>query len=204
MAQVKIPFDITTSIATDVKVRNATLGYPHLHTPDTKFGTPGEFKAALIVDGDQGRAIIAQAEEALAKWVAAAQPFVKSEKAAGLSFSENEDGTITIKSKLKAEKSDGQGGTLPNKVLLVDSQAKPVKDAVRVGGGTRANVKITLWPWYSPALGLGVQFRLRAVQILELKEFSGGYADDFEAVDDGYVATDGAPVDADPGGTGDF
>ena len=150
--------------------------YPHLTKPDTKFNPDGEYKVSLIVAGDVASKAIdfltEQHEAAVAK--AKKENAGKRVKESELPFIENDDGTVTFKFKLKAKVTPKKGDPFEQKPALFDAKGKPLTGEPKVGGGSTIKVCYEVVPYYTAIAGAGVSLRLKAVQIIELKEYSGG------------------------------
>lgn len=153
-----------------------TASYPHLTKPDTKFNPDGEYKVSLIVAGDAARKAIdfltEQHEAAVAK--AKKENAGKRVKESELPFIEHDDGTVTFKFKLKAKVTPKKGDPFEQKPALFDAKGKPLTGYPKVGGGSIIKVSYEVVPYYTAIAGAGVSLRLKAVQIIELKEYSGG------------------------------
>lgn len=183
--------------------------YPYLHTPDTKFNTEGEYKVSLLVSGvDASKTIAflnAQHEAAVAK--AKKENAGKRIKESELPFSENDDGTVTFKFKMKAKVTPKKGDPFEQKPALFDAKGKPLTGETKVGGGSTIKVSYEVVPYYTAIAGAGVSLRLKAVQIIELKEYSGGgNAESYGfGEEEGFEAGDednAPPFDADEPATG--
>ena len=151
--------------------------YPYLSKPDTKFNPDGEYKVSLIVAGDDASKVIALLTEKHEAAVAQAKKenAGKRVKEGELPFIENEDdGTVTFKFKLKAKVAPKKGDPFEQKPALFDAKGKPLTGAPKVGGGSTIKVSYEVVPYYTAIAGAGVSLRLKAVQIIELKEYSGG------------------------------
>lgn len=185
-----IPFDVSKECAQDAVLRGGVLSYPWLDRPDTKFDDDGIFRADVVLAKEDAQPFLDMANEALDNWIEKANVYVKKKtpKRVNLSVVENEDGTVTIRTKLKAKQKRKDGSVVNNKVAVVDSRKRPIPEGTRVGGGSVANVSLSLWPWYTAALGFGLQFRLKAVQVTQLQEPGFDAANAFDEVEDGYVA----------------
>ena len=150
--------------------------YPYLTKPDTKFNHEGEYKVSLIVAGDAASKTIdfltEQHEVAVAK--AKKEHAGKRVKESELPFIENDDGTVTFKFKLKAKVTPKNGDPFEQKPALFDAKGKPLTGEPKVGGGSVVKVSYEVVPYYTAIAGAGVSLRLKAVQIIELKEYSGG------------------------------
>lgn len=153
-----------------------TASYPYLTNPDTKFNPDGEYKVSLIVAGDDARKAI----DLLTEKHRAAVAQVKKENAGKrvkegeLPFIANDDGTVTLKFKMKAKVTPKNGAPFEQQPALFDAKGKPLTGETKVGGGSTIKVSYEVVPYYTAIAGAGVSLRLKAVQIIELKEYSGG------------------------------
>jgi hypothetical protein len=164
----------------------ATLKYPKLIEPETKFSPEGHYKVTAVIPADEADYMSAQldtlyeAHKASLKAQAPGQKF----KAVDPSFGyEDIDGKpcFTISVKMKAKGMDRDGRSWSAVPALFDATGAPVKDRDALRGmwsGTTGRVSFEACPFYQPALGAGITLRLKAVQILNLVE-SGGSADSF-------------------------
>lgn len=153
-----------------------TASYPYLTKPDTKFKPDGEYKVSLIVDGDDASKAIdfltEQHKAAVAK--AKKENAGKRVKEGALPFIENDDGTVTFKFKLKAKVTPKKGAPFEQKPALFDAKGTPLVGEPKVGSGSVIKVSYEVVPYYTAIAGAGISLRLKAVQIIELKEYSGG------------------------------
>lgn len=167
--------------------------YPYLNKPDTKFNPEGEYKINLELDAEVASEICTFLDEQLAVSVAKAKkenPGKKiKEGSAGYEVNE-ETGKVTLKFKLKAKVTTKSGDSFDQKVVLFDAKGKPLTTPPNVGGGSRVKVSYEVVPYYTAMVGAGVALRVKAVQILELVEFSGGASADAYGFgqEDGYEA----------------
>ncbi len=150
--------------------------YPYLTNPDTKFNHDGEYKVSLIVAGDDASKAIDFLTEKHKAAVAQAKKenAGKRVKEGELPCIENDDGTVTFKFKLKAKVTPKKGDQFEQKPALFDAKGKPLTGETKVGGGSTIKVSYEVVPYYTAIAGAGVSLRLKAVQIIELKEYSGG------------------------------
>jgi len=153
----------------------ATLVWPHVHAPDTKFDEDGVYTTEFTLTREEAQPLIDLAKKLIAQ--AKRQKLAKAPNKAP--FTENDDGTVTFKAKSK------------HQPALFDAQGTPMAPGVKVGGGTRARVA-GLMRVYEGFGHTGVTLYLNALQIIDLKEFGGGDASSF-----GFDAVEGftAPVD---------
>ena len=150
--------------------------YPYLTKPDTKFNPDGEYKVSLIVAGDDASKAIDFLTEKHNASVAQAKKenAGKRVKEGELPFIENDDGTVTFKFKMKAKVTPKKGDPFEQKPALFDAKGKPLTGEPKIGGGSVIKVSYEVVPYYTAIAGAGVSLRLKAVQIIELKEYSGG------------------------------
>ena len=57
------------------------------------------------------------------------------------------------------------------KIALFDANVKPITNEPKIGSGTKLKMSVTPYTWFVPSQGFGYTLRLKAVQILELKEY---------------------------------
>lgn len=150
--------------------------YPWLNKPDTKFNPDGDFKVTLVVPVEEADAIMQFLDEQMAASEALAKKNNpgKKVKVADAPYSADEDnGTVEINFKLKAKVTMQSGDSFEQKPALFDAKGKPLAD-VNVGGGSKIKVSYECVPFYTALIGAGISLRLRAVQVIDLVEFSGG------------------------------
>lgn len=153
-----------------------TASYPYLTKPDTKYNSDGEYKVSLLTAGDDASKVIAFLTEKHEAAVAQAKKenAGKRVKEGELPFIENDDGTVTFKFKLKAKVTPKKGDPFEQKPALFDAKGKPLTGEPKVGGGSTIKVCYEIVPYYTTLAGAGVSLRMKAVQLIELKEYSGG------------------------------
>lgn len=165
--------------------------YPYLLDPDTKFNAEGDLKVNFTVeDNDYWRGVIAKCEEDLKAFAAAEKQ--KTGKAPRLSadvpWTENDDGTITFKTKRKAQltrKKDKKVITIT--VPQFDAKGKPIKPMLKIGSGSSIRLSLEIYTWLASNKA-GVSLRPLAVKVLELRTGSSRSANDygFGGEDEGY------------------
>lgn len=171
-----------------------TAKYPWLSMPDTKFNPDGDYKVTLVLPVEEAGAIIQFLEEQLAASEVKAKKDNpgKKVKVADAPYKMDEDnGNVEINFKLKARVNMQNGDSFEQKPALFDAKGKPITD-VNVGGGSKVKVSYECVPFYTGLIGAGISLRLRAVQVIDLVEFSGGAAAGaygFEE-EDGFEAED--------------
>lgn len=171
------------------------LIYPHLLKPDTKFNKEGgDYKAKLKpldnAAADSLREKIDQAteqavEKSKAELLEKAEQETDKAKAKKLRDKaakigpqdppyahDEETGATVFSFKLKAQGKTKEGKAFTQKPHLYNSVGQPIKGVIKVGGGTVAKIGFELVLYYNAANNVaGVSLRLRACQIIELKEF---------------------------------
>lgn len=153
-----------------------TAKYPWLNKPDTKFNPDGDYKVTLVVPVEEADTIMQFLDEQMAQSEALAKKNNpgKKVKVADAPYSTDEDnGTVEINFKLKAKVTMQSGDSFEQKPALFDAKGKPLAD-VNVGGGSKIKVSYECVPFYTALIGAGISLRLRAVQVIDLVEFSGG------------------------------
>lgn len=168
--------------------------YPYLSKPDTKFNPDGEYKLKLEIPGDQAQDIVTfldeQHEAAQAK--AKKENPGKKIKPGNSPYEIDEDsGKVVVNFKLKAKVTPKNGDPFEQRPAIFDAKGKPLQD-VNVGGGSKVKVAYELVHYYTAIAGAGVSLRLKAVQVIDLKEFSGGASAEGYGFgeEDGYEAED--------------
>lgn len=173
-----------------------TLKYPRLFTPDTKFKAEGEYKTSLILSPKEAAPVIAKLKE-IHKDAYAAECAAKKKKAlkqAAFPWKNETDaegvetGNIEFKTALKARVEPKGKEAWDQRPQVFDSKRKPVASTTKVGSGTTARLALEVNPWFTDALGFGIQLRLKAVQIIDLVEFSGADASGMFEDEEGFEA----------------
>jgi len=170
-----------------------TAQYPWLTKADTKFNPDGDYSVALTFRDDDGQfstMINNAVEESVAQ--AKEQNSGKKIKETGAPITENDDGSITLKFKLKAKVTPKNGEPFEQRPALFDAKGTPLGLDTKIGGGTKMKVAFEMVPFYTALAGAGVSLRLKAAQVIDLVEYSGG--GDGSAYgfgkEDGYEAKD--------------
>ena len=137
-----------------IKLRNVTLNWAHLATPDPKYG---KFSVQIMVSADEAAAL----------------------KEAGVNVKE-QDGKPFIKVN---ENPTWPSGDPKDPPRVVDQAVQVLDPAVvkKIGNGTTANVNV-LAKSYKNSFGEGVSTYLKGIQIVELKEYAGNGGDDFDVI----------------------
>lgn len=147
--------------------------YPYLLDPDTKFNAEGDLKCNFTVeDNDYWRGVIEKCESDLKEYAAQVHKDTgkKPRLSADLPWVENDDGTITFKTKRKAQitrKKDKK--VIEITVPQFDAKGKPIKPMVKIGGGSEIRLSLEIYTWLASNKA-GVSLRPLAVKVLELRE----------------------------------
>ena len=176
---------------------SGTAAWPHVNTPDTKFDKDGVYSINLRLPKDDAKDTITTIQSVLKDSVKSAEKENKGKKVkvAPLPIKDVEDeqgnptGDVEIKFKLRAVGKNG-GEQWEQRPALFDASGKPMSETV--GSGSTVKVGCEVVPYYTAMAGAGVTLRLKAVQVLELVEYSGGGDFDsweFSKDESGFVST---------------
>lgn len=155
-----------------------TAQYPYLTKPDTKFNPEGEYKVKLELDAADAGELISFLDEQVELAVEKAKKDPKNAgkkiKVGDAPYSVNEDtGKASINFKLKAKVTTKSGETFEQRPAIFDAKGKPITD-VNIGGGSKVKVAYEVVPFYTALVGASISLRMKAVQVIDLVEFSGG------------------------------
>lgn len=90
------------------------------------------------------------------------------------------------------------GETFENRVALFDAMGKIVGDKIKeIGNGSKIRVAFDPIPFYMTKDTHGVSLRLKAIQILDLKEYGDAQSFGFEADETGWTSDEEASVPSD-------
>ena len=171
-----------------------TALYPRLTTPDTKFNDDGVYSCKLILDKEGYDQVMGQ----ITPWFEGEhQRLVKESGKKNLDISNklpikvNDDGDYELTAK-QVSKKETKKGLLTFAVSLIDSKGNKINDAPNIGSGSRIKLCVEPYAYFSPLLGVGYTLRLKAAQIIELKEYDsgGGGGFGFGSEDGGFVSED--------------
>jgi hypothetical protein len=75
---------------------------------------------------------------------------------------------------------------------LFDAKGKPLSKDIKIGGGSKMKVSYEILPYYTAIAGAGISLRLKAVQVIDLVEYSSGGSGESYGFgkEDGYEATE--------------
>lgn len=168
-----------------------TASWPKLNEPDTRFDAKGVYSIQLRLAQADASPLIAtlteqydqyyaeQVKEAKKKLKKSDFPWKELVNDAG-----NPTGEIEFRFKMVARIETKDGRTIEQRPVLFDSKMRPMND--RIGGGSIVRVGFEPHLWNVPATGVGLSLRLKAVQVIELRESMGNSAKDF-----GFSAEEG-------------
>lgn len=196
--------------------------FPHLNKADFKFKKEyGEYHVKLRADANDPEAVAAKIEidaamkqalaEAKEKYATELRETTDKEKLKQLKkqgvpemadapYSEDdEDNTIDFTYKMAAGGKNSKTGEIFSQFpALFDAKLKDLPRDTKIGGGSILRVSHELTTFYTPAVGAGASLRMRAVQVLELREYSAdakalGFAEEegFETEDTTAAAAAG-------------
>lgn len=175
--------------------------WPKLNEPDRKFQPEGVYTTKLRVPVDEAQDFIDKlnAMHSEAYRHECVKNNRKSLKQAPMPWAtatdwdkENEvrvdvDDAIDFKFSMKAKVTTKAGKSWEQRPAIFDAKLNPMPaDADHIGGGSVIRISAELYAWYSASLGFGITLRPRAVQVIELKSYSGSGDHGFDA-EDGFT-----------------
>lgn len=170
-----------------------TAQYPYLSKPDTKFNPDGEYKVKLEIPADQAQELTTFLDEQFEQAVAKAKKdnAGKKIKEGNSPYEVADNGNVVVNFKLKAKVTPKNGEPFEQRPAVFDAKGKPTKDT-KVGGGSTLKIAYEVIPYYTAIAGAGISLRLKAAQVINLVEFSGGASADAYGFgeEDGYEAED--------------
>lgn len=165
----------------NVKTPKGSAGFSNLVTPDTKFHPEGQYKTSITLSAEEAAPLIADAEEEANELAVLDKKTKKVVMPEGIKYPYvvNEDDTVTFTFKSKKAPK------------LFDIKGNPIRGAAREDlhriSGSTIKVKGAFATY--EGFGGGVCAYLNEVQIISLVEGGGGgFGDESEGDDDGYVA----------------
>ncbi len=152
-----------------------TAYYPRIDTPDTKFNPDGVYSCKLhLTEGEfntfklEVDSIVKKAYEEMCR-----EKNKPSLRVADTSPVRVKDGNFEVYAKQVARK-DTRKGLLEFRVTVFDAKGQRLEDIPPIGSGSRLKLAVEVYPYYTDLNGFGYSLRLKAVQIVELVEYSGG------------------------------
>jgi len=166
--------------------------WPHIMVADTTYKAEGQYHIKVLLSGTEAEDMQKTVDTAHSEWKKKCQQ--KSAKKwqeylpykVSLDDDGMEEGT-EFHFKLKASGTNGRTGqTFTQRPVVVGPKNEPIPSTVKVGNGSIGRVAYEIAP-YEHGTSLGVQLRLRMVQVLKLVEYvASGNADDVFDVEDEY------------------
>ena len=167
--------------------------WAHVGTPDTTFKAEGQFHIKLQLSGEDAEHIKHLVDTTHNNWKSEVNK-TKGQK----QYQEfmpyksvlDDDGMesgIQFHFKMKASGINSRTGqAFTQRPMVVGPDKKPLPSEIKIGNGSEGKVAYELAP-YQHGASLGVQLRLRGVQVLSLIEYHGDSGgDDMFNVEDGY------------------
>tara|TARA_Y100001973_G_scaffold103542_1_gene171039 strand:+ start:511 stop:1113 length:603 start_codon:yes stop_codon:yes gene_type:complete len=171
-----------------------TAVWPWLNEPDTRFDENGVYTVTLRLSAEDAEPFIEDLKQIFRDGYDAEVKKQKKQKLklANMPWSDHEDdqgnetGLIDFKFKTKASY-EYEGRKIDNRVHLIDAKCHPVTD--QIGGGSKIRVGFEPYVWYVPSMGVGMSLRLKAVQVIDLVQYTQGQStDEFDfKEEDGYT-----------------
>lgn len=190
--------------------------WPKLNEPDRKWKTEGEYTVKLrlvekdpatqafiakiqeIRDVEYNKALDTEVKAGRAKKKLKTVPLsikrVMTEPEEGSEEEPKPTGEVDFKFSMKAHvQPKGGREAWDQRPALFDAHGTPIPAGIKVGPGSTIKVSFDAAPFYTAALGFGLTFRMRAVQVIDLKQWreldAQAYGFDKE---DGFDATTAA------------
>lgn len=186
--------------------------YPYLIEPDTEYNVDGEYKVKLRLAPDaevfdNKRKSLGSIQEFLDSMLEKSVEKAKAEnkgriKEADAPYTIDEDnGDLLINFKLKAAGTTRDGKEFTQAPALFDAKGKPF-DGEEIWGGSKIKVSFEVVPFFTKLIGAGITLRLKAAQIIELRQGGGASAENYgfgeeegfesedEAADNGFASED--------------
>jgi hypothetical protein len=142
--------------------------FPSLNRPDTKFSEVGVFKVNLEMSNEE-----AEVEALFSEFLADKKRELKKDKLKlhPAPWEEN-DGLTQLKLKVPATGKSRDGETYSRKPKLFNSSGEVIED--NIGGGSRIQVAVVPYCWYTASLGAGITLQPKAVMVHELVTWGDG------------------------------
>ena len=165
----------------------------HVGTPDTTFKAEGQFHVKLQLAGQEAEDMRNAVDTAHANWKSevnktkgqkAYQEFLPYKVVLG---DDGMESGIQFHFKMKASGVNSRTGqAFTQRPMVVGPDKTPLPTNIKIANGSTGKVAYEMAP-YQFGSGLGIQLRLRGVQVLNLIEWNGDSADDsMFSVEDGY------------------
>lgn len=181
--------------------------YAYLEVPDFEYNSAGDWKVKLFFDpADDDVTVMTDIMDSLmekameyftaqAKTAKDKKKVRPSENTPYYNETDDEDeptGRIYINPKSIASGTTAEGEDWKREMPIFDAQGQKIEEKLNIGNGTKMCANLTLRAYYNKQSGVGISLRLGAIQIVDLKAFTGGIntAEDagFGKVEGGYTA----------------
>jgi hypothetical protein len=147
--------------------------YPHLNRPDTKFDDVGVYKVNLELTAEEAEPFLSQVESLLAEFVAQKKAELKKDKLKMHAAPwEDNDGQVQLKLKVKAMGKGKDGEMYSRAPKLYNAAGDIITD--NIGRGSKIQVAVVPYCWYTATLGAGVTLQPKAVMVHDLVTWSDG------------------------------
>ena len=164
--------------------------YPRIDTPDTKYNVDGVYSCKLHVSEEEFDAF----SQLVTKVVDAGydsecrQKGKKLRKAPTAPLRITPDGDYEIYAKQVAQRETTKG-LLEFTVPVFDSLGKKLPKSPSIGSGSTVRLSVEVYCWFTDLQGFGYTLRLKAVQLIDLIEYTNGGTtpSGFEVETGGYV-----------------
>jgi hypothetical protein len=181
--------------------------YAYLEVPDFEYNSKGDWKVKLFFDpADEEVTVMTDIMDSLLadalEYFTKAAKTPKDKKAVRLSentpyYTETDDedeptGRIYINPKSIASGTTSEGEDWKREMPIFDAQGQKIEEKLNIGNGTSMCVNLTLRAYYNKQSGVGLSLRLGAVQIVDLKAYTGGIN---TAEDAGFKSQEGFTAD---------
>ena len=163
--------------------------YAYLETPDFEYNSNGDWKVKLFFDPalpevqTMTKVMDTLLEQAMEYFTDQAKT-TKDKKAVRPSentpyYNETDDedeptGRIFINPKSIASGKTSEGEEWKREMPIFDANGVRVQEQLNIGNGTQMAVNLTLRAYYNKQSGVGISLRLGAVQVIDLKAYTGG------------------------------
>lgn len=177
--------------------------WPKLNEPDRTFQPEGVYEVKLRLPEDEADAMIQKIMDIHSEAYRAecAKAGKKALKKAPVPWGPAEEwnkdtetkeplpGFVDFKFKMKAKVTPRNGKSWDQRPALFDSKLVPLPpDSDPIGGGSKIRISAEVYPWHAASMGFGISLRPKAVQVIELKTYSGSDDHGFDE-EDGFTVS---------------
>lgn len=171
-----------------------TAVYPHIADPDTKFNSDGVYHCKLHVSEDDFNLFSKTVTDIVEKEYEAecALKGKKLNRASTSPIRITAEGDYEIYAKQVAQRQTAKG-LLEFAVPVFDSGGTRLGKTPKIGSGSTLKLSTEVYTWFTATQGFGYTLRLKAVQVIDLVEYSGGGS--FFGKEEGSFISDGESLD---------